>query len=248
MNICAARGDGYPNEPGIEPLVHLSHEFRTCLDGIVGFADLLAEESAGTLNEKQKRFVAHIQQSSQHLLHLIQNVMDRSKIETGHMVLDPKNFRASDAVTEILDSTSLLAEAKQIRIENNVDNELVIYADRVRFKQILYNLVSNAVKFTPEGGKVQIESSAERDLARFSVIDTGIGIPPEEQGAVFDQFHQVDPSCKVMKEGAGLGLFITRRLVENHGGKIWLESESGKGSRFMFTLPACTAGESVIEI
>jgi signal transduction histidine kinase len=128
--------------------------------------------------------------------------------------------------------------SKGIRIESIIEQDLLVRADRVRFKQILYNLLSNAVKFTPEGGRVWIEASRTHDFARICVGDTGIGIPPEEHAAVFEEFYQAGGTAKIAGEGTGLGLSITKRLVELHGGKIWVESEPQKGSRFSFTLPS----------
>ena len=152
----------------------------------------------------------------------------------------------SGALTEVLAATDPLATAKNIRIENSVEDVLQVYADRVRFKQILYNLVSNAVKFTQEGGNVWIDSSVEEGSLRVSITDNGVGIPRGEQEAIFEKFHQAGATTKGVKEGTGLGLAITKTLVERHGGQICVESEVGKGSRFTFVLPAgCAAGGKI---
>src|SRR5260370_12087055 len=142
-----------------------------------------------------------------------------------------------EALSEVLSTINALAMRKQIQVESMVGPELALYADRVRFKQVFYNLVSNAVKFTPVKGKIRIEAAQEEGFVRVSITDNGIGISPEDQKVVFDEFRQVGVTTKGVKEGTGLGLAITRRIVERHGGRIWVESETGKGSRFSFTLP-----------
>ena len=224
-----------------EFLARMSHELRTPLNAIVGFSDLLAEEGEAPLHPKYKRFVGHIQDGARHLLALINDVLDLSKIEAGHMELHLEEFRGAEALAEVLSVIKPLAVAKEIKVASAVGPEVWVCADRIRFKQILYNLLSNAVKFTPERGKVWIESAPQDGSVCISVCDTGVGIPPEERDAVFDEFHQVGLTTKGLKEGTGLGLAITRRLVEHHGGKIRVQSELGKGSRFSFTLPAGSA-------
>jgi signal transduction histidine kinase len=218
-------------------LARMSHELRTPLNAIVGFSDLLAEQTAGPLSDKQKRFVGHVQAGARHLLQVINDILDLSKIDAGRIEIVHEDFYAAEALTEVLSVIRPLAEIKRIRIESGVPPELEVFADRTRFKQILYNLISNAVKFTPEGGSVRVDSTWENGAARFTVADTCIGIPADEHRAIFDEFHQVTASTKGMKEGTGLGLAITRRLVELHGGRIWVESEPANGSCFFFTLP-----------
>lgn len=222
-------------------LASMSHELRTPLNAIVGFSDLLAEEIAGPLNEKQKRFVGHVQDGAKHLLDLINDILDLSKIEAGQIELRPESFTVAEALHEVLSVIKPLAMPKKIQVETAVETDLRVYADRVRFKQILYNLLSNAVKFTPDGGRIQIGSSVAENAVCISVSDTGVGIPAEEHEAIFSEFHQVGTTTKGVKEGTGLGLAITKRLVRQHGGRIWVESEPGKGSRFSFTVPM--AGE-----
>lgn len=218
-------------------LAGMSHELRTPLNAITGFSDLLAEESAGPLNDKQRRFVGHIQKGSQHLLKLINEVLDLSKIEAGRVELNYEHFPVVGALGEVLSTTAPLASAKGIEVENRIDSDLLVCADRVRLKQILYNLLSNAVKFTPERGRVWLEARIEGDFLRISVCDTGIGIAPSDREAIFEEFHQVGTTTKGVKEGTGLGLAITKRLVERHGGEIHVESEPGQGSQVTFTLP-----------
>ncbi len=220
-----------------EFLASMSHELRTPLHSISGFADLLKEQIAGELNEKQKHYVERIKNAANHLLSLINDILDLSKIEAGRLELHQQPFEVSQSLTEVLDSLAPLITEKSLELENSVPPDITLLADRMRFKQILLNLLSNAVKFTPNGGKIRITSSASERSLEMSVSDTGIGIPSEEQAAIFDEFHQVSETTKGIKEGTGLGLPITRHLVESHSGKIWVESELGKGSRFTFRLP-----------
>ena len=223
-----------------EFLAGMSHELRTPLNGIIGFSDLLAEEGTGPLTTRQRRFVDHIRQAAQHLLELINEVLDLSRIEAGRIELQYETFRVAEALSEVLASTDPFAAAKQIEVENRVDPELLVRADRVRLKQIFYNLVNNAVKFMPERGSVRVDAAPHGAGLRFSVTDNGTGIAPEEREAIFEEFHQ-GATTSGKKEGTGLGLAITRRLVERHGGEIRVESELGKGSCFTFTLPGRTS-------
>jgi signal transduction histidine kinase/DNA-binding response OmpR family regulator len=219
-------------------LASMSHELRTPLNAIVGFSDLLAEGAPGPLNVKQKRFVDHIKQGSTHLLQLINDILDLSKIEAGQLELHSEEFLVQDALPEVLSTIDPLAVAKNVRLEQKLESKSLVKADRVRFKQVLYNLLSNAVKFTPKGGQISVECVDDCDFVRVSVTDTGIGIRPEDQKVVFEEFRQVDGNASDTQQGTGLGLAITKRLVEQQGGQISLESELGKGSRFTFTLIA----------
>jgi signal transduction histidine kinase/CheY-like chemotaxis protein len=219
-------------------LASMSHELRTPLNAIVGFSDLLAEGVPGELNPKQKRFVNHIKQGSTHLLQLINDILDLSKIEAGQLELHCEYFHVKDALPEVLSTIRPLAMAKNIQVEHAFAIDRPAYADRVRFKQILYNLLSNAVKFTPKDGRISIGCTEDEHFVSISVTDTGIGIRAEDQAVVFEEFRQVEGAKDSAQEGTGLGLAITKRLVEQQGGKISLASELGKGSRFTFTLPA----------
>jgi signal transduction histidine kinase/CheY-like chemotaxis protein len=219
-------------------LASMSHELRTPLNAIVGFSDLLAEQTAGPLNDKQQRFVNHIKQGSSHLLQLINDILDLSKIEAGQLELRCEDFQVENALPEVLSTIRPLAMAKNIQVQHRLAANWAVYADRVRFKQILYNLISNAVKFTPKAGRIDIDCHGDGKSVRISVTDTGIGIRAEDQAVIFEEFRQVEGAADTTHEGTGLGLAITKRLVEQQGGRIWVESEPGKGSRFSFTLPA----------
>ncbi len=218
-------------------LASMSHELRTPLNAIVGFSDLLADGTPGELNNKQKRFVNHIKQGSAHLLQLINDILDLSKIEAGQLELRCEDFQVKDALPEVLSAIRPIAMAKNIQVHHKLEADRAVYADRVRFKQILYNLLSNAVKFTPKDGRIDIDCLQKGSEVWISVTDTGIGIRAEDQAVVFEEFRQVEGNTNTANEGTGLGLAITKRLVEQQGGKISLESEPGKGSRFTFTLP-----------
>jgi PAS domain S-box-containing protein len=218
-------------------LASMSHELRTPLNAIIGFSDLLAEQSAGPINNAQRDYLEHVQAGAQHLLELVNDVLDLSKIEAGRIELHPEDVPVTAALQEVLSTIAPLAMARHIQIQNLVSPEIVARADTMRLRQVLLNLLSNALKFTPERGRVWIESSIESGAVCISVGDSGIGIAPEDQEAVFEEFHRIGPPARGVKEGAGLGLSITRRLVERHGGRIWVESQPGQGSLFRFTLP-----------
>jgi signal transduction histidine kinase len=221
-----------------EFLATMSHELRTPLNSVIGFTELLMRQKPGPLNDKQIRFLKHIDEAARHLLQLINDILDLSRIEAGRIELNRERFDIRESLAEVLSVIKPLAGIKHLELATDVPGGYVVDADRVRFKQMLYNLLSNAVKFTPEGGRVWMEFTALEDKIRIVVADTGIGIPREEQEAVFDQFHQVGVTTQGVREGTGLGLAITKRLVDLHGGRIWLESEPGVGSRFTFTVPA----------
>jgi signal transduction histidine kinase len=215
----------------------MSHELRTPLHTVIGFSELLGEEMEGPLNEKQKRFIGHIHKDSLHLLELINDILDLSKIEAGHLELRREAFDVAGAIEEVLGSIRSQGSAKSIQLTTSLSVPYALDADRVRFKQVLYNLLSNAVKFTPQGGKIHVDARILDGFLQVAVADTGIGIAKEEHQSVFNKFHQVGATTKGVREGTGLGLAITKRLVEQHGGRIGVESEPGKGSRFTFTVP-----------
>ena len=200
-------------------LASMSHELRTPLNAIVGFSDLLAEGTPGDLNVKQKRFVNHIKQGSIHLLQLINDILDLSKIEAGQLELHCEDFLVAGCATRSAFHNSPNCDGeKHSSASRNWQSERPIYADRVRFKQVLYNLLSNAVKFTPKDGSIELSSYDDGTSVCLSVTDTGIGIRPEDQEMIFEEFRQVEETART-HEGTGLGLAITKRLVEQQGGK-----------------------------
>ena len=218
-------------------LASMSHELRTPLNAILGFSELLSREVLITKTDKYKRWTEHIVHGGKHLLQLINDVLDLSKIEAGQIELTLENFAVDTAIPEVLSNIRQLAMAKKIQVDVQSEPGVTVYADRIRFKQILYNLLSNAVKFTPGGGNIKLNVAPDDHLAHISVTDTGIGIRLEDQKVVFDEFRQVGKTTRGVTEGTGLGLAITKRLVERQSGTIAVSSELGKGSRFTFTLP-----------
>jgi PAS domain S-box-containing protein len=220
-----------------EFLASMSHELRTPLHTIIGFSELLTEQLEGPLNEKQHRFLGHILQDARHLLELINQVLDISKIESGHLELKRESFDFGQCIEEVLAGILHNAASKNIQLENKNSFHQSLYADRLRVKEILYNLLSNAVKFTPSGGRVWVEGFTEDEALHVSVCDTGIGIPENEHPSIFEKFYQVGDTRGGIREGTGLGLPITKYLVELHGGAISVASHPGEGSRFTLILP-----------
>jgi len=224
-----------------EFLASMSHELRTPLHTIIGFSEVLTEQLEGPLNEKQQRFVGHILHDARHLLELINEVLDISKIESGRLELKRDAFDFNKCVEQVLAGILQQAVAKNIKLENKTSFHQPLYADQLRVKEILYNLINNAVKFTPEGGSVRVESSHDRNFLHVSVCDTGIGIREDEQSSIFDKFYQVEDPLRGGREGTGLGLAITKHLVELHGGNISVVSRPGHGSTFKVTFPLVQA-------
>ena len=225
------------NQLKSEFMASISHELRTPLHTIIGFAELLSEEGAGPLNEKQRRFVNHIQTDSEHLLGLINDVLDLSRIEAGGLVVRTEALPLQPAISEAVNAIQPQAAQKQVAVREGAIPKTEVLADPLRVRQILYNLLSNGVKFTDPGGEVGVSAEVDGDSVRITVADTGRGIPEEECGRIFDKFYQVGYTTAGVRQGTGLGLTICRQLVEIQGGKIWVDSEPGKGSRFHFTLP-----------
>jgi PAS domain S-box-containing protein len=222
-----------------EFLAGMSHELRSPLHTIIGFSELLSEELEGPMNEKQKRFVQHIQKDSQHLLTLINDILDLSKIEAGRMELRLEAINAATVIEEAVNSMRPQADAKDIRLEALASAPKDVVADRTKVHQILVNLLSNAIKFTPSGGSVLVDCKPVGRHVEFSVTDTGIGVPVEYRESIFDVFYQVSATTKGVREGTGLGLAICRRLVEQQGGAIWVDAAvPPPGSVFRFTLPS----------
>jgi len=241
-------------------IANTSHELRTPLNSILGFSDVLLEKTFGQLNDSQERYVKNIHAAGKHLLELINNVLDIAKIDAGKHEIMYESFRVKDLIEEVISIMKPLAEKKFIEISELINNDVdLITADRVKIKQILYNLLSNAIKFTPEGGKVGVRVAyddgpvdpsaltlADNDVLKFSVWDTGVGVGPEDKERIFDEFEQADTTLSREYGGAGLGLALSKKLVELHGGTICVESSLGKGSTFIFTVPVTSVAESVV--
>jgi signal transduction histidine kinase len=220
-----------------EFLASMSHELRTPLNAIIGFSDLLIDGSAGPLTDKQSRYLNHVRNGSRHLLVLINEVLDLSKIEAGQLELNKQSIDIKHTLQAVLSSFRSVAMKKSITVEVDASEGIFVLADAVRIKQVVYNLLSNAVKFTPDNGVVSVRVATFNDVAEISVTDSGIGISKEDQAVIFDEFRQVGNTTAGVREGTGLGLAITKRLVEAHGGKMAVKSHVGTGSKFSFTLP-----------
>jgi signal transduction histidine kinase len=227
------------NQHKSEFLANMSHELRTPLNAIIGFSEVLLERMFGELNEKQDDYLKDIFSSGKHLLSLINDILDLSKIEAGRMELDVENFDVPAALDNALTLVRERAQRHGITLGLEVDPGLCeMRADERKFKQILLNLLTNAVKFTPDGGKVEVRARQADGVLQVAVADNGIGIAAADQAAVFEEFRQVGRHYTNKQEGTGLGLALTKRFVELHGGALTLDSEPGKGSTFTFTLPA----------
>ncbi len=244
-----------------EFVANMNHELRTPLNAIIGFSELLADKLYGDLNKKQLRYVNNILVSGQHLLALINDILDISRVEAGKLELHPAAFDLREALEAALTTIAPMAAKKGIAWSLAVGEGLsTIHADPARFKQILFNLLSNAVKFTPAGGTVTVSASVRSEASgvmgeetpphalpltppfvEIAVKDTGIGIKKEDLPKLFQPFTQLDQTAAKRYEGTGLGLALTKRLVELHGGRIWAESEGeGRGSTFHVRLPLRT--------
>ncbi len=221
-----------------EFLANMSHELRTPLNSVMGFSQILIDKTFGDLNEKQISYASNILNSGNHLLGVINDVLDISKIESGNMKYEPEKMNVQETMDEVMVLMEPMIKKKLIKFEINMEFEnLEVYADKIKIKQIMYNLLSNAIKFTPQNGKVWINSRIVNDNIQISVSDTGIGIPLNEQKTIFDSFKQVDSAENRVYGGTGLGLTIVKHYVEMHSGEIEVESEVGKGSTFKFTMP-----------
>ena len=221
-----------------EFLANMSHELRTPLNAIIGFSEVLHERMFGELNDKQAEYVSDILASGRHLLSLINDILDRSKVEAGKMELDLTRFDLPAAMDNALTLVKERAGRHGVALALEVDERLDhVVGDERKIKQVLLNLLSNAVKFTPEGGRVALRAVMAGESVEVAVSDTGIGIALEDQAAVFEEFRQVGTDHAGKREGTGLGLTLTRKFVELHGGTIGVKSEVGRGSTFTFTLP-----------
>jgi signal transduction histidine kinase len=221
-----------------EFLANMSHELRTPLNAIIGFSEVLLERMFGELNEKQAEYLQDVLTSGRHLLSLINDILDLSKVEAGRMELELTRFDLPLALENAVTLVRERATRHGLTLEPAVDERLGDFVgDERKLKQILLNLLSNAVKFTPSGGRIGLKAVLADAVVEISVSDTGIGIAPEDQGAIFEEFRQVGSDYARKREGTGLGFTLAKKFVELHGGKIWVKSEVGKGSTFTFTLP-----------
>lgn len=211
------------------------HEIRSPIAIIMGFAELLEDGAAGPLSQGQQRYVTKIREGAHDIERLVNDVLDLVKLERGDFTLDSQAVAAQDLAYAVAEAFEAIARKRLIDLTVDVPIMPFLEADPVRLKQVLYNLVSNALKFTPEGGRVVIQARRQGDMATFSVSDTGIGIPPEALPRLFKGFYQVKPTCG----GSGLGLMIAKRLVEAHRGTIGVESQPDAGTTFTFTIPLC---------
>jgi GAF domain-containing protein len=221
-----------------EFLANMSHELRTPLNAVIGFSEVLLQRMFGELNDKQDEYLKDIYASGQHLLSLINDILDLSKIEAGRMELAAAPFHLPSALENSLTLVRERAGRHGIALQLDIDSRLgQIVGDERKIKQVLLNLLSNAVKFTQEGGRVSLKAGRKDDAVEIAVTDTGIGIAPEDQAAIFEEFRQVGTDETRKQEGTGLGLTLAKKFVELHGGRIWVESEPDRGSTFVFTLP-----------
>jgi signal transduction histidine kinase len=226
-----------------EFFTNISHELRTPLTSIIGYSELLLDEMADQCNLKQGEYIANIKSSGSHLLEIIGNLLDLSKIRAGKMEVHFGEFSIRNHILSCIKTVTPLAARKGQHLETRLaDGKLIICGDEVKVKQILFNLLSNAIKFTPHGGLITVEANSlewhGQPAVKVSVIDTGIGIKPEDSPMIFEEFRQADSSFTREYPGTGLGLPIAKRFVEMHGGQLVVESQFGKGSRFTFYLPS----------
>jgi signal transduction histidine kinase len=220
-----------------EFLANMSHELRTPLNAIIGFSEVLTDRMFGELNEKQEEYLKDFYASGTHLLSLINDILDLSKIEAGRMELEVTNFDLPTALDNALMLIHERAQRRNLTVHKNVDVDAEvgqIQGDERKIRQVVLNLLSNAIKFTPEGGRIEVAAAPKDESVQISVSDTGVGIAPEDQEAVFEEFRQVGTADK-KAEGTGLGLTLCRKFIELHGGRIWVKSQIGMGSTFRFT-------------
>ena len=219
-------------------LASMSHELRTPLNAIIGFSEVLDARMFGELNKKQAEYVKDIHESGHHLLALVNDILDLSKIEAGRMELDLSRFD----LPQTLESAVLMVQERATRhgltVDLDIDKDLgSVYGDERRIKQVVLNLLSNAVKFTPDGGRIEITAKPVNDTVQIAVRDTGVGVAKEDQAAIFEEFRQVQSDQARKQEGTGLGLALTKKFIELHRGTLGVDSAPGQGSTFTVTLP-----------
>jgi signal transduction histidine kinase/DNA-binding response OmpR family regulator len=221
-----------------EFLASMSHELRTPLNAVIGFSEVLLERMFGDLNDRQEEYLRDIRDSGRHLLELLNDILDLSKVEAGRMQLEPSTFAVADVLEACLSQVRAKAERKGVALHREIAAGVgLLDTDELRFKQVLLNLLSNAVKFTPAGGTVTVRAAPDGDALTVTVTDTGVGVAPQDRDRIFESFQQGGRG-PAQQEGTGLGLTLSRRIVELFGGRMWLDSEVGVGSTFGFTVPA----------
>jgi len=226
------------NRHKTEFLANMSHELRTPLNAIIGFSEVLLQRMFGELNAQQADYLEDIMSSGRHLLTLINDILDLSKIEAGRMELELASFSLVAALNNAVTLVRERAQSHGIRLELDVAPQLdTVIADERKLKQVVVNLLANAVKFTPDGGTITLRAVRENGHVRLAVHDTGIGIAPEDQARIFEEFQQATHLTEKSREGTGLGLALSKRMVELHGGTISVDSAPGKGSTFTVALP-----------
>ena len=225
-----------------EFLANMSHELRTPLNVIIGFSELMRDEVPGQINNEQRQCLDDVLGSSQHLLNLINDVLDLSKIEAGTAKFRLSSLELAEVIEPLARTMLPVLAPRQQSLDIKVEEGLpLVRINKAKISEVLLNLLSNATKFTPERGELRIEAVREDNWCRVSVIDSGIGIKQEDQEQIFEPFYQLDNSLTRGKGGTGLGLALVRQIVDKHGGRVWVESEYGQGSRFTFTLPLAEA-------
>jgi len=223
-------------------LANMSHELRTPLNVIIGFSQLMIDEVPGKVNEEQRHCLNDVLSSSQYLLSVINEVLDLSKIESGKIELRLTNISLTEVIESLRNTIMPILVQKKQSLDIEIEEGLPqVYADKAKLRQVLLNLLTNAIKFTLDEGKLEIEAVRDSDWCQVSVIDNGIGIKKEDQERIFEPFTQINVLEGEEREGTGLGLALTKQLVEMCGGKIWVDTEYRKGSRFTFTIPLATS-------
>ena len=231
------------NQLKSEFLANMSHELRTPLNTIIGFSQLMLNGVPGPVNKEQQQCLSDVLDSSRHLLSLINEVLDLSKIESGRMELKKETLTMTEVVESLARSMMPILRPRKQSLDIEIEEGLSpIYADKGKLGQVLRNLVANSSNFTPEGGRLKIEATSDNGWCRVSVIDNGSGIKAEDKERIFEPFCQLDYTPFRGKGGTGLGLAVVRQIIEKHGGRIWVESDYGRGSQFTFTLPPVTKG------
>ncbi|HYE15615.1 MAG TPA: ATP-binding protein [Pyrinomonadaceae bacterium] len=226
-----------------EFLALTTHDLRSPLTVISGVINFFTSGRLGEMTPEQKNMVAMMERNTQNLIELVNDLLDASKLESGTMRLDTASIELPGLIEELREQMQPLAQEKEITLGESLPEDLPpLRADRAKLRRILVNLLSNAIKFTPRGGRVEVAAAREGDFARVSVTDTGVGIPQEDAGRLFDKYAQARSRATRSEKGTGLGLYITRQLVELHGGQISVRSEVGKGSTFTFTIPVAGEG------